>query len=173
VSERVHVTVLDAARPGRVAEGVPDRSEGALLVEFPPPLPAQHRGRVDQHDLPDDRVAGQPDPGQGARPQRGDRVRCVPGDVLALPGDAGADLFQDGPEQRLLAREVVVERAAADPGAGLHRLDRRPVVAVFGEQSRRDLDHVCPGSPAPLDVLVHPLPGAHRAPRYIIRRQFN
>jgi hypothetical protein len=68
VSERVHVSVLDPARRGGVAEGVPDRSERALLIEFPPPLPAQHRGRVDQHDLPDDRVAGQPDPRQGACP---------------------------------------------------------------------------------------------------------
>jgi hypothetical protein len=169
VSERVHVTVLDAARPGGVAEGVPDRPKWALLVEFPPPLPAQHRGRVDQHDPPDDRVAGQPDPGQRARPQRGDRVRCVPGDVLALLGNAGADLLQDRPEQRLLAREMVVERAAADPGAGLHHLDRRAVVAMLGEQPRRDLDHVRPGSPAPLDVLIHPLPGAHRAPPRIIR----
>jgi len=172
VSKGVHVTVLDAARPGGVAEGVPDRAQGALLVEFPPPLPAQHRGRVDQHDLPDDRVAGQPDPGQGARPQRGDRVRCGPGDVLALPGDAGADLLQDRPEQGLLAREMVVERAAADSGAGLHRLDRRAVVAVLGEQPGRDLDHVRPGGPAPLDVLVHSLPGVHRASRRIIRRQF-
>ena len=163
------MTVLDAARLGGVPESVPDRPQRALLVELPPPLPAEHRGRVDQHDLPDDRVAGQPDPGQGARPQRGDRVRCVPGDVFALLGDAGADLLQDRPEQRLLAREVVVERAAADSGAGLHRLDRRAVVAVLGEQPRRDLDHVRPGGPAPLDVLVHPLLGVHMAPRRIIR----
>jgi len=168
VGERVHVTVLDAARPGGVPEGVPDRPQGSLLVKLPPPLPAQHRGRVDQHDLPDDRVAGQPDPGQGACPQHGDRVRCVPGDVLALLGDAGADLLQDRPEQRLLAREVVVERATADPGAGLDRLDRRAVVPVLGEQSRRNLDHVRPGGPAPLDVLVHPLPGVHSAHGRII-----
>src|ERR1043165_4839639 len=65
---------------------------------------------------------------------------------------------QAPPEQRLLAREVVGERATADSGAGLHRLDRRAVVAVLGEQPGRDLDHVRPGGPAPLDVLVHPSP---------------
>ena len=113
VGERVHVTVLDPARRGGVREAVPDHPQRALFVEFPPALPAQHRGRVDQHDLPHNRVAGLPDPRQGACPQRGDRVRGVPGDFLALPGDAGADLLQDRPEQRFLAREVVVERARA------------------------------------------------------------
>ena len=165
--------MLDTARLGGVSEGVPDRPQRSLLVEFPPPLPAEHRGRVDEHDLPDDRVAGHPDPGQGAGPQHGDRVRCAPGDVLALPDDALPDLFQDREEQRLLAREVVVQRAAADPGLGLDRLDRRAVVPVLGEQPRRNLDHVRPGGPAPLDVLVHPLPGVHTASRCIIRSQFN
>ena len=150
--------MLDPARRGGVPEGVPDRPQRALLVEFPPPLPAQHGRRVDQHDLPDDRIAGQPDPRQGAGPQHRDRIRGIPGDVLPLPGDTGADLLQDRPEQRLLAREVVVERAPADSGAGLHRLDRGAVVAVLGEQPGRDLDHVRPGGPAPLDVLVHPSP---------------
>jgi len=173
MGERVHVMVLDAARLGGVPEGIPDRPQGSLLVELPPPLPAQHRGRVDQHDLPDDRVAGQPDPRQGACPQHGDGVRGVPGDVLALLGDAGADLLQDRPEQRLLAREVVVERAAADSGAGLDRLDRRAVVPVLGEQPRRNLDHVRPSGPAPLDILVHSFPGVHTVPRRIIRPQFN
>ena len=175
MGERVGVTVLDAARLGGVGEAVPDHPQGALLVKLPPALPAQHRGRVDQHDLPDDLVAGLPDPGQAPCPEQGDRVRCVPGDVFLLLGDAGAELLEDRPEQRLLAREVVVERAAADAGRGLHRLNRRAVVALLGEQPRRDLDHVRAGGPASLDVLVRPVPGArlfpgaHRPPRRIIR----
>ncbi len=68
------------------------------------------------------------------------------------------DALQDRPEQRVLAREVVVERAAAHSRLGQHRLDRRAVVAALGEQPRGDVDQVRPGGLAPLDVLVHPPP---------------
>ena len=56
--------------------------------------------------------------------------------------DAVADCFQDGVEQGFLAREVVVERAAADPGGGQYRLDRGAPVAVAGEQAGGHLDEL-------------------------------
>jgi len=95
-----------------------DGDVAAPFVKLPPALPAQHHGRVDQHGLLDDRVAGQPDPRQVAGPQRGDRVRGIPLDGLQLLADPGGDTLQDRPEQRVLAREVMVKRAAADSRLG-------------------------------------------------------
>src|ERR1039457_2680013 len=115
-------------------------------------------GAGDQYDLLDDRVTGQPDPREAADPQRGDRVPGIPHRLRHRPADPGADLLQDRPEQGLLAPEVVVERAAADPRVRQHRLDRRAVVAVRSEQPCRDVDQMRPGGLAPLDILVHPPP---------------
>ena len=93
MSERVHVTSLDAACLGCVRQGGSDYPQAVLFVKLPPPLPAQHRRRVDQHGLLDDRVAGQPDPREAAGPERGDIRRGRKGvlsgyqDAASLPDD--------------------------------------------------------------------------------------
>jgi hypothetical protein len=50
------------------------------------------------------------------------------------------DLDEDGVEERLLAAEVVIERALGHLGAGHDRVQRGARVAVLGEQLGGDLE---------------------------------
>ena len=60
--------------PGDDVQDRPDPAEGVLLLHRPPPLPAEHRRRVDQQDPLHHRIARQPDPGQGPGAERGHRA---------------------------------------------------------------------------------------------------
>jgi pimeloyl-ACP methyl ester carboxylesterase len=57
VREDIHVAGLDAASVCSARQQAPDYSQRTLFVQLSPALPAQHCGCVDQHDLPDHRVA--------------------------------------------------------------------------------------------------------------------
>ena len=61
--------------------------------------PAQHRGRVDQHDLPDDQVARPAGSRPGCLPAAPQPGPARPGEVRAQLADAGADILQDQPDQ--------------------------------------------------------------------------
>jgi hypothetical protein len=58
-------------------------------------------------------------------------------------------------EQRVLAREVVVERASAQGRLVQDHLDRGAVVAVLGEQAGGDAEDPVAGGGAPLCLEVH------------------
>ena len=130
-----------AAVADRLQHG-PHRAERAAVVHGPPLVPAEHRGRVHEHDPLDYRVAGQVDPGQGGGAHRVDGVGAVADDLGELRRYAVDDCFKDGLEQGFLPREVMVEGAAADSGGRQHRLDRGALIAVFGKQPGGHLDEL-------------------------------
>jgi hypothetical protein len=88
--------------------------------------------------------------------QRLDRVGRIAGRRRDLGGDVGFDLFEHGLEQRLLAAEVMVERAAADARLAQHRLDRSARVAIGDEETRPDRNQLATGR---LPLLDLPAPG--------------
>ncbi|WP_237688138.1 hypothetical protein [Sneathiella sedimenti] len=62
----------------------------------------------------------------------------------------------DGTEHPLLAAEAVTDQRARASGPPPDLDQRRPLIALFGEQFRRRLDHALAGLLAPLRVF----PGA-------------
>ncbi len=62
-----------------------------------------------------------------------------------LVGDLAVDLLEHGPEQVLLAPEVVVQRALGDAGPGHHLVDGGVRVAVRAEELPGGPDQGGPG----------------------------
>src|SRR5262249_50719505 len=106
-------------------------------------------------DPADRRVAGETEPGTAAGAERLDRIVDAAGRLRDPLGDVGLDLVEHGLEQRLLAVEVMVQRAPADAGFAEHGGDRGSLVAVRDEEPRRDR-HQLPARRLPLlDLPAH------------------
>jgi transcriptional regulator GlxA family with amidase domain len=131
------------------------RGQGLLLVWVEPVLDAQHRRGVEQRDPLDHRVDRHADPRQRQYPQPLHHVRDVARRRRQVRHDPGLHALDYGPEQRVLAREVVVERAAAHAGRREHVLDRRVLVPVLREQPGGDLDQPLARRPSPRGPLAH------------------
>src|SRR5262249_43367313 len=92
-----------------------------------------------------------------AEPQLLERVGA--GERLArhVLCDFRLELFEDGPEQVVLGREVVVQRAACDAGTVGDLCRGRRGVTVFGKDSPREGQ-----GRGPSCVALLPLPAGHR-----------
>ena len=179
---------MPLAQPQQPEQAAGHRAERDLRVgdgEAPGGLPgpdvAQGAGRQ-----PAGRVQGlQADAGQepgdiGVRPAQpprdpqrdGEHLRRV-ADVRAGPVDHLPPLFQQlsgrGPEQLLLAVEVVVERPEADVGLLGDLGDARAVAAALGDQPHRGIDQ---GLPCPGLTPVQPAGSRHSADRCHLRHRF-
>src|SRR5262249_33992316 len=139
------------------AERTLEQPERVTLVDLAPFLPAHDREGVDQHDLADGRVAGEPEPGVAPRAQGLDRIVDSAGRLRDALGAVGLDAVEHRLEQRGLVGEVVIERAAADASLPQDRIDRRRLVAVRDEQPRRDVDQLPAGRLPLLGLLAHAL----------------
>ena len=122
------------------AHDVDDVGVGRALLLLAEALVAEHRRAV-LHDDP--AVARLLDDLEEDAQARARLVPRVPGALQRLlDGARGVvlDPLEDGLEERLLAREVVVERALGDLGAGDDRVERGVGVAVLGEELLGDVD---------------------------------
>ena len=134
-----------------------DQPEGVVLLQGPPALPPQDRGRVDQQDLLDDRIRGDPDPFQAAGLQRGRRAGRAGGGRDGAPPDVGFQCFKHRLEQGVLPLEVMVERTPAGAGLLQDGVDRRRLVSALGEQRGGHREQVLAGCRSARDVLVDPV----------------
>jgi hypothetical protein len=100
---------------GLDAQRVAQEPQPAPILGRAPALPAERGGRVDQRDLSRLGVAGQLQPGRAPRPKG--VLAGAPRGRADLPRGVRLDRLVDGLEQHPLVGEVVVERAAAHPGA--------------------------------------------------------
>jgi hypothetical protein len=102
-----------------------DQPEGVALLQGPPALPPEYRGRVDQQDLLDHRVPGDPDPFQAAGPQRRGRAGRAGGCLDGAPPDVGLQRFQE------IAR--LVGHASTRTTEIVYRHELRPVITTGAE----------------------------------------
>jgi hypothetical protein len=122
VVDGVNLNRLGATSRGRPAGG---SGRGIALLHLAPTAPPEDRWRVDQQDLAHDRLARERHPRQITGAQKHveigvtNRVGLRDGGLAA----AGVDALDNRLEQRLLAREVVVKRAAAHARRLEHSLD--------------------------------------------------
>jgi hypothetical protein len=93
----------------------------------------------------------QPARAPGAEPGHRIGAACRGRDPV---GDLADHAVENGVEERLLALEVVVQRAALDPGGRQDRLDGGAVVAVPAEQLAARRDQPLAGGPALLDPEI-------------------
>ena len=163
--ERIDERGVEAAVVGHRLHREPQVAERVLLLDLAPPLPPEHRRRVDQHDALHDRIAREPDPLERARRAGRDGVVAGAGrgEHRGL-ADAHLGRVEDRLEQRVLALEVVVERPAAHPGGVEDRLDRRGLEAALGEEARRLGDELLARRLAPVLASIHGRPSTPSSP---------
>ena len=115
-----------------------DDPEPVLHADLAPAVPAEHRGRVDEHDPLHRRRRALLQEQSGADAHRLQlRGGVRRGDARHDRGDHIAfDVFVDGVEQARLVAELVIQRAPRDAGGVDDRLGRHGGESVGGEQPR-------------------------------------
>src|SRR5690348_3190299 len=151
--------------------------EAVPLVDLPPALPAEHGRRVGHDDLAHGRVLDECDPPGAPEAQHLHRIAVAEVDRHQLFDDPFLDVLDDGLEQPVLAVEVVVQRAAADTRLAQDLLGRGVLVALRGEQARRDLDELTTGrlplSDAPIPTHAYGVIVPPAAARPFIERSLS
>ncbi len=155
--EHVEQLVADCALGGDLREARFQHPERVTLVEFAPALPADDGRRLDEDDSLDDWVSGELEPFEAPGAKGVRRVRRGSGCRSDLARRSHVQALEHRLEERLLAFEVVVERAAARAGRCQHGLDRGCVVPVLCEELRRGFEQAssCGVAAEPSSVLAH------------------
>ena len=105
----------------------------------------EHRRRVEQDDALDRGIERGVEERVRAEAQLARRIAAGAGRGEDRLDDVGLDRLVDGAEQVLLAGEVVVHRAAGDPGGVDDLLAAGRGVALMGEQAASRRDQRAPG----------------------------
>ena len=157
------IGLVELPRPGAEhgADDVEDGGERRPLLLLAVPLVAEHRGALLDHDPAVARLLDHCEERPEPRPRLLPRVPPALERLVDGLGGIGLDPFEDGLEQRLLAAEVVVQRALGHPGARDDRVERGVGVAVLGEQVLGDVDQRALGGGGVLLAPAGPWDGGH------------
>jgi dihydrofolate reductase len=141
VCEQVQLARRQAAVPADRLQAAVYAGERVELVKRADALPPHHPWRIDENDPLQRRVEYQLEPSFEPRLQSRERIGGLARRRRRRPRrEFGDGPLKDRVEQRLLAREVVIERPSGDPGALQNCADRGSLKAMLAEQLARGRD---------------------------------